>query len=309
MKYFIILLLCLNLTAIGSSKENKTGQKKEQSKPVLSSKTIDQDVNALKLDLSAIYYSLQKTNEKVNFLSDSLKSTNNRIKHFEENLNGKRESSNSLAIAFFIVTLFLLLIMTVIFYFIYTRLKTEIKKHNHIINTPKGSIIQENKELNKVQNDINMIRQDFRQMQNSIEKIQREKNTIVQEEKQFSVYNPTIDISEPKEAKVEEFFMSTPNDDGSFNQSNSSQFFRPTASFYRFIINNSNNTKANFFFVDDEWAVATASDFPQTYIDPVCEAVNAVNNHSKRIVTLHQGIVEKSGDKWVLIKKASIRYE
>jgi hypothetical protein len=113
----------------------------------------------------------------------------------------------------------------------------------------------------------------------------------------------------PQEDRPQEFYMSTPNKDGSFNQSSISDFFRPTASFYRFVLQHTTNNKAHFYFVDNEKAVSTAVNYPDTYIEPVCFAENAINFNAKRIITKIAGVAEKNSDKWIVIEKAIISYE
>lgn len=147
--------------------------------------------------------------------------------------------------------------------------------------------------------------------------VKKSSNSVYNLENKFScrdnvsnlTLTPKLIEEKPKELYQQEFFMSTPNKDGSFNQSSFSLIFRPTASIYRFVIQSPDNNRASFYFADDEKAVSTAVNYPDTYIDPVCIPENAINYNAKRIITIKPGIAEKDSDKWTVIKKAIIKYE
>lgn len=111
------------------------------------------------------------------------------------------------------------------------------------------------------------------------------------------------------EIKTETFFLSTPNSDGSFNDSSVLPNYKEGASIYRFtkIANN----RAKFQIDEREASVKLALTYPDKSIDPVCDAVNAFNPKAKRIITDEVGEAELINDKWVVNKsqKAKIRYE
>lgn len=109
----------------------------------------------------------------------------------------------------------------------------------------------------------------------------------------------------------EVFYMPTPNQDGSFESSSQTSHFKPTVSLYKFSISSVDLSVSEFEFSSDEFGVKDAVNYPQTYLDPVCEAINAVNQHAKRIITVKKGIAKKEGDKWMVSpeNKARIRYE
>ncbi len=110
----------------------------------------------------------------------------------------------------------------------------------------------------------------------------------------------------------EEYYLSTPNSDGTFNASSMSQLFRPSASVYKFKVTESNGKEwAEFTVANDYDAVQDALSSPSSYLDPVCESVNTYFPEAKRIVNVQPGRAMKRGDKWVVKPehKASIRYE
>ena len=111
------------------------------------------------------------------------------------------------------------------------------------------------------------------------------------------------------EVKSETFFLSTPNSDGSFNDSSVSPTYKEGASIYKFT--KVGNNRAKFQIDEREASVKLALTYPDKSIDPVCDAVNAFNPKAKRITTVDVGEAELLNDKWIVNKsqKAKIRYE
>ncbi len=112
--------------------------------------------------------------------------------------------------------------------------------------------------------------------------------------------------------KPQAYYLSTPNQDGTFNASSMSEQFRPSASVYKFMVTQKNGTHwAEFTVSDDTEAVKDALSSPNSYLDPVCESINACFPGAKRIVNVRPGRALRQGDKWVVKadQKASIRYE
>jgi hypothetical protein len=114
-----------------------------------------------------------------------------------------------------------------------------------------------------------------------------------------------LDIELP-EVKGETFYLSTPNSDGSFNDSSASTNYKEGASIYRFTKTSSNRAK---FQIDErEASIKLALQYPDKNIDPVCDAENAFNPKAKTIITTGVGEAELVGDKWIKNNKAKIRY-
>src|SRR6218665_2175630 len=116
-------------------------------------------------------------------------------------------------------------------------------------------------------------------------------------------------VANQPEVKTEIFFLSNPNSDGSFNVSLVSPVYMEGASIYKFT--KVGNNIAEFQIDDRESSVRLALSYPDKSIDPVCEALNAVNPNAKRITTIEPGKAELVNDKWVVNKnhKSKIRYE
>lgn len=120
---------------------------------------------------------------------------------------------------------------------------------------------------------------------------------------------PTYQETKQPEVIIQTFFLSTPNADGSFNESSASSTYKEGATIYRFTKIGSNRAK---FQIDEKDASAKlALQFPDKNIDPVCDAVNAFNPKATRISTVDEGEAELQNGKWIVEKnkKARIKYE
>jgi hypothetical protein len=120
-------------------------------------------------------------------------------------------------------------------------------------------------------------------------------------------YTPQQQIE--KQQKVEVFFASIPNRDGSFNINAVTNSINPTASFYKFTITDSHSQKAAFEFLNEERAIKDATNAPERILRPVCKINNALNQNARRIRTVTPGTVIRQNDKWVLDFPAEIEYE
>jgi len=120
---------------------------------------------------------------------------------------------------------------------------------------------------------------------------------------------PTYQEVKQPEVITQTFFLSTPNSDGSFNESSASSTFKDGASIYRFI--KVGNNKAKFQIEEKDASAKLALQYPDKNIDPVCDAVNAFNPKATRITTVEQGEAELQNGKWIVEKnkKAKIKYE
>ena len=109
------------------------------------------------------------------------------------------------------------------------------------------------------------------------------------------------------EVKSDVFFLSTPNSDGSFNESSASATYKEGASIYRFTRMGSG--KAKFQLDERETSVKLAIQYPDKNIHPVCEELNAFDKNTKSIATKQVGEAELNGGKWIVNVKARISYE
>lgn len=166
---------------------------------------------------------------------------------------------------------------------------------------------------------IKLLKEEIEKLKNELRLVNRKYDDL----KNAQVYNPAVTAAveaapaaatvitdlKPVEAKPQQeiFFLSTPNADGSFNESSASVTYREGASIYRFTRIDGN--KASFQIDEQDASIRLAMQYPDKNIDPVCEATNAFNPRCKRIVTIAPGEAELVGDKWVKTDKAKISYE
>lgn len=161
--------------------------------------------------------------------------------------------------------------------------------------------------------DITGLRKEIRDLRSQLERI----GNKVENQKTSEILSPKYDqpsYASWQEAKQPEIkpqqdilFLSTPNADGSFNESSASPNFREGASIYRFT--KITNTRAKFQIEERDASVKLALQYPDKNIDPVCDAVNPYNPKARKIVTTEAGEVELVNDKWMKSIKARIRYE
>ncbi len=116
-----------------------------------------------------------------------------------------------------------------------------------------------------------------------------------------------FDLTLPDKPKMTEFYMSTPNPDGSFEASQISDVFRPTVSLYKFTSDPKNPSTASFEFFSDESGIKDALNNPKTYIKPVCYEENDAFPGAKKIIQLKKGTAKKMGDKWVVDRDNRLR--
>lgn len=120
-----------------------------------------------------------------------------------------------------------------------------------------------------------------------------------------------INLSLPKKTQRVEFFMSTPNSDGTFDGTQKSDSFKPTISLYKFTLESINATNASFEFYSDDFGIKDALNNPKRFIEPVCYEVNDAFVGSKKIIMQKNGLAVKQGEQWKVEKnnKAQIKYE
>lgn len=125
---------------------------------------------------------------------------------------------------------------------------------------------------------------------------------VVEVEKSFE-----FNLSVPEKPKVIEFYMSTPNNDGSFEADQGSDVFRQTISLFKFTSDPKNPLTASFEFFSDDSGTKDALANPKRYLEPVCYEENDAFTGAKKIVITKAGIAYKNGDKWIVDKNNKLR--
>lgn len=266
---------------------------------------------SLKTDLSnTLVENVQQTNVIVPANVDNLEQTiEDRITEFEKNLNKSFDSGFLGGIADYLILLGVLLGAIALLLGLKKQSGNDSELSNNIKSYVKRKI--DDAIWNKSTSNNNVGSTEVRDANNrirdlelQIEKIKQKLNTLtpVQSSKAQQTYQET----KQQESISETFFLSTPNADGTFNESSVSSTYREGATIYRFMKNG--NNKAKFQIDEKDASARLALQYPDRNIDPVCESINAFNQ-SKRIITLEQGEAELQNGKWVVNKKAKISYE
>lgn len=180
------------------------------------------------------------------------------------------------------------------------RLKDMLQSHNNSRQSPQSNNYNSS-EIRDMQGRIRDLESQINRLNNDIEKLKQAKSTYPSSP---STSNQEIRQTEPR---TEILFLSTPNSDGSFNESSASNTYKDGASIYRLMKTGSVNAK---FQIDEkETSIKLALQYPDKNIDPVCDAENAFNPRANRISTIKMGEAELQNGKWIINSKAIIRYE
>jgi len=216
--------------------------------------------------------------------------------------------SSFFAYNFWTIFFGVLIVLIIIFVIIITKKLSDLK--NNIKNKKRESVqpplpISQNPNLS----EINKINHEIKEIKNALKDITVSKvhsTATVVPAKENSVITES---KAPEKIRQEIFYMATPNDDRSFDISGRSDDFRATQSLYKFTLDSRDNNRAAFVFFSDEAGIRDAVNYPQTYIDPVCDPQNALNQNAKQIITTQPGTAEKRNNKWVVVDKAKIKYQ
>jgi len=161
-------------------------------------------------------------------------------------------------------------------------------------------------------NEISRLKDEIYKLTKEIESINEK---IYAEKIPFEVIQPKYEDPNPETRKPtlenktsnEAIYLSTPNNEGSFNDSSSSTSYREGASIYKFIKSSTN--EASFQIDDRELSIKMAMQFPEKNILPVCDSENEYESKYSKVRTIEPGKVSLEGGKWNVKRKAKIRYE
>ena len=202
------------------------------------------------------------------------------------------------------IILGVLLLLSIYLFSLFKRLDNRIDKHSKRIEDLTTRLFMKKDPISA--NEVQQLRSQVAELKKQLESAKT---------KPTSSADAPTPKSSPRARLIndqEEYYLSTPNSDGTFNASSMSQLFRPSASIYKFRITESNGTEwAEFTVANDYDAVKDALSSPSSYLDPVCESENSYFPGARKIVNVQPGRAMKHGDKWVVKRenKARIRYE
>jgi hypothetical protein len=209
-------------------------------------------------------------------------------------------------------------------YFKSKNLKDSIKRHREEIEELKKNrvslyLFEENTKKNlsfKKDIDQNIIDLNF-----AIQKLQKDNSynqTFQQKEISQTPPRPkniashpkeilkTNDITENNKKEIKKvMYGKTPISDKTFNALDISE--DKEGKFYKFIMFDYDQAEFEFFNTDNSAKRAVNS--PDSFLYPVCEEFESLNQNAKKIITKKPGIVTKQDDKWIVKEKALIAYE
>ena len=241
----------------------------------------------------------------------------NRVTALEQNQNVKEEKPGILgSFSDYLVLLAIVLVILCLFLAIrkrdnYEELLPRIlesRRLNDLIHAQSNSLSRgmrnnnsSSSEIRDMQGRIRDLESQINRLNNDIEKLKQPRSSY------FS--SPSISNQEVRqpEPKTEILFLSTPNSDGSFNESSASNTYKDGASIYKLVKTGISN--AIFQIDEKETSIKLALQYPDKNIDPVCDAENAFNPRANRISTIKMGEAELQNGKWIINSKAVIRYE
>lgn len=170
-----------------------------------------------------------------------------------------------------------------------------------------------NKYADPLQKKIEDLELDMAQKNHEVKKLtetvlalQTELEKMAQDTVSLLNQKPVQPVPKQEKEVLPDFYMSTPNKDGSFNSASYSEQFLPSVSIYHFTP--INDREAEFAFESDEQGTRDALNFSKSYIEPVCDEENDVTPDSKKVVTLRKGLVEKNNGSWIVKQKAVVMY-
>ena len=136
----------------------------------------------------------------------------------------------------------------------------------------------------------------------------KQMNQLLQSSLSQSTIETPLPDSAPSvvNATLKEFYMAIPNQDGSFHTQAYSETFKPRVSLYRF--KEFAKGRAEFEFYSDDGGLKDALNFSSAYLAPACMEMNDIRPDTQRVITVEKGEATLSDLRWVILRKAKIRY-
>lgn len=205
---------------------------------------------------------------------------------------------------------FILFIMIIgLYIFIKQRNFASIKKVEFMIKENEGrrepnsmslAPIPSNNSNRGLEDSLNILKDKIRSLE--------DKNKVFEMEATKYAPAPAITITEApatpavlQDDKI--FYKHAPHESGYFDTDNEVNLGDAV---FKFTIYNNNPNLSSFEILKEKKKLIL--DYPNKYIKPVCEELNAFNQNANNIV-ITSGIAEKRNDKWVVTTKAKIKYE
>ena len=231
-----------------------------------------------------------------------------------QSFSGMMNTQNLFSFQINIISIVLVLILLALLLYLfnmYKKMDERVDRHRKEINEINSELFVLKKKVTNAEKDPKLSGR-LEALESKIEKIHYEQPDHHPMNQNAPANTERIPTAVAAPPRTEEFYLSTPNSDGTFNMSSMSSSYKPTASIYKFMVTEEDGESKAFFTVAEQYeSIKDAISSPGSYLDPVCESVNAFSPSAKRIINLKPGRAYKKGDKWVVRPedKAIIRYE
>jgi hypothetical protein len=176
-----------------------------------------------------------------------------------------------------------------------------VKRLKSAVDKPAFSKPSPDKELKTFKEDI---QNRISVLNDEISKLQLEIRTPAPTKQPTPVIVKKTNNEPVKAASVEVFYMSQPIENYFPQRARSGS---KENTLYQFKI--TGNNEATFEVINDGANISQAADYASSYFDPACNSENLPGGQVKRITTTKAGKARFEGDKWIIIQKATIRYE
>lgn len=179
-----------------------------------------------------------------------------------------------------------------------------------IYRKENGKFVQESKmdwyydEAKLSDKETSMIKEKFNALRKKVEEKYDGEEKITS--KTASNENAKINLVEKLPSKIE-FYLSTPNSDGSFNKSSARTEYIEGASLYAF--QRLRGNKYEVYINPNSQSYKLMMSYPDKNIDPVFETVSAFNPNAKDLQTIEPAIVELENGKFKLISKGQMDFD
>ncbi|WP_448376455.1 hypothetical protein [Fervidobacterium sp.] len=273
--------------------------------------------------ISALESKVSELEKKISGIKSELKGINDvdalekKVSELEQKVSRISSSKSWFDGITFQIDIFSIFISFILSLFLFLILKSskepqsELQNYSQEIARQQNELQRQSQKIAEYGQTISQLQDKIQQLESKLQEVQHSSPQIVvpvQTPLYASSVSPAPEPAQSSQSHQEEvFYLSTPNSDGSFNRSSASSEYREGASVYRFM--KTSHNRATFEVDEREGAIRLALDYHYRAIEPVCEAENTFVREARGIKTIHPGEAELQGEKWVVTRKAKIRYE
>lgn len=104
------------------------------------------------------------------------------------------------------------------------------------------------------------------------------------------------------------FFMTIPDANGHFDETQATENFKRPISVYQFKVISKDGNQAEFVIYQDIATMIRALDNFEEYLKPACRSNSILHKNATKINTVEKGLAIKEGNRWRVIQKAVISY-